>query len=216
VSDDKEGAMDEVEIEPPHVHHHKTGYAWLDKVLPVSALFVSFLSILMSAHHGEVMKELVHQNERLVQANSLPHLTLETGEEVREKGDQHIRFRVTNGGVGPAEIRTAELLLDGRALSGSRQLLRECCGIDSSEYYWLPLMGRMLRPGQTAEYLHLNTRPQTAAGMPKLAAAVNQKRIVTRLCYCSVFDECWVRTSAEGSRPEPVKECPAPKLAYTH
>jgi hypothetical protein len=32
-------------------------------------------------------------------------------------------------------------------------------------------------------------------------------------CYCSVFDECYVRTS-EGRKPEPVKHCTAPAVTF--
>ena len=31
------------------------------------------------------------------------------------------------------------------------------------------------------------------------------------LCYCSIFDECWLaRSDAERSDPAPVAACPAP------
>ena len=56
----------DVEIEKPHVHHHpRLGIPWYDLAIPLAALFVSFVSIFIAWHHGQVMKELVHQNEKL-------------------------------------------------------------------------------------------------------------------------------------------------------
>src|SRR5438045_3359379 len=62
-------AMD-VDIEHPHIRH-KSQHSWLDMSVSFAALFVSLVSIFIAWHHGETMKELVRQNERLVEANSL-------------------------------------------------------------------------------------------------------------------------------------------------
>ena len=46
--------------------------------------------------------------------------------------------------------------------------------------------------------------------------ALNQKRfgVRVRVCYCSVFDECWVRDSS-AKRPNPVKQCePSQPIQY--
>ena len=207
----------EVEVvEPPH-QHHAVGAHWLDKVLPVSAILISIISIWIAYHHGEVMQELVHQNERLVAANSLPHLSLALSESVGNPGEQTIRFTATNGGIGPPEVRSIEVLYDGKPVASSNELLKRCCGLDTHEYYWAPMLNRMLRPGDSVHFLNITTRPETAAGMPALTRAMNDGRIVARACYCSVFSDCWTRSSREDERPQPVgKQCPAPQLAYSH
>ncbi|HEY0412028.1 MAG TPA: hypothetical protein VGD66_02665 [Allosphingosinicella sp.] len=204
----------DVEIEPPHVHHHPTGYHWLDKVLPVCALFVSFVSIFIAYHHGRVMQELVHQNERLVQANSLPHLQIE-GSNLSDAGQPEISFRATNAGVGPAEIRTAQVLVDGRPVGDAAQLLRSCCGANNYEGLTTStLLGSMIRPGQTLAYLRLPVSEASRPAAVALDTARKANRIETRLCYCSVFDECWVRSSRDGDRPRRVAECPAVDTLY--
>ena len=46
----------DVEIEKPHVHHHpRLGIPWYDLAIPLAALFVSFVSIFIAWHHGQVM-----------------------------------------------------------------------------------------------------------------------------------------------------------------
>ena len=99
----------DVEIERPHVHHHRRGIPWYDLALPIAALFVSLISIYIAWHHGKVMQELVHQNEKLVEANSLPYLQISGS-----NGNGAVSFDATNEGVGPAKIFTAEIFVDGR------------------------------------------------------------------------------------------------------
>ena len=41
-----------------------------------------------------------------------------------------------------------------------------------------------------------------------------------RICYCSVFDECWIDTfngilpQVGQLRPQKLKQCPVPKVAF--
>ena len=207
----------DVEIEHPHVHHHRTGHAWLDKVLPVSALFVSFLSILIAYHHGGVMKELVHQNERLVQANSLPHLQL-AGSNTNDRGEARIDLHITNAGVGPAEIRSVQMLVDGRPVSRLPELLRACCGGRAEDYRGIvssTITGAMIRPGQTLSYIRFPATPANAQVWTALDKARKSDRIEIRVCYCSVFDECWQRSSRSSGRPRPIEQCPVPQPQYS-
>ena len=44
--------------------------------MPISALFISMISIFVAWDHGQVMKQLVEQNAKMVRANSLPYIEL--------------------------------------------------------------------------------------------------------------------------------------------
>ena len=204
----------DVEVEKPHVHP-RHGEHWLDKVLPISAILISLISIWIAYHHGEVMQELVHQNERLVQANSMPHLTLSSGFVTDRQGRSQGAFRMVNGGIGPAEIRTAELLLDGRPVQSARELLSKCCGITSTDGLMTSApTNSMVRPGQSIDYFSLTEVDDAAKpGLNRLYQAIEQDRIVARSCYCSVFDECWVRSSRD-ERPRRVNRCPPVALPF--
>jgi hypothetical protein len=206
----------DVDLEPPHGHHHhaNTGNRWLDLALPVAALFVSFVSILIAWHHGKVMKELVHQNERLVQANSLPWLEL-SGRNASPEGGRYVAFTAANRGVGPAEIRSMEVTVDGRPVSNLSELLKACCTArDYSGLTTSTLLGRMLRPGEEVNYISLKPTAATIEAATQLDEARQKNRIAATLCYCSVFDECWTATSTGAVRPVTVKQCPVPKTQY--
>jgi hypothetical protein len=200
----------DVELEDPHVHHYRTGHRLLDLALPVAALFVSFVSILIAWHHGEVMKELVHQNERLVQANSLPFVQLYSN-----NSPDHFALGAVNSGVGPAQIRAAVVLIDGRPMPSLSAVLETCCGKKERQFVSKSnLRGAMIRAGQDLPYLDAAAESRAVAPLTMLYDA---HRIETRICYCSVFGDCWVRSSFDARLardPRPVKACPIGPSGY--
>ena len=103
----------DVEIEKPHVHHKPTGHRRLDLVLAITALFVSFVSILIAWHHSHIMSELVHQNERIVEAESLPYLEIYTSDLSSDLRTPTLRETVLNEGVGPARIAEVVMTVNG-------------------------------------------------------------------------------------------------------
>lgn len=203
----------DVEIEHSH-HHHKTGHRWLDLLLPLSALLISIVSIAIALHHGKVMQSLVQQNERLVQANSLPYIELGFG-----SGDATGNARVTmlaiNSGVGPAQIRSVVITVDGRPVANLKELMDACCGgRDDTRVLSSTLLHRMIRVGETLEYVLITGMNAEMPAAQALSRANNMGRVVTTICYCSVFEECWINASHGMDRPKRVEACPMPKVLY--
>lgn len=200
----------EVEVENAAAHVTPQTGGWLDKVLPVSALFVSFLSILLAWGNGEAMQDLVRQNERLVQANSLPYVQM-----FSNTGTEHFDLVISNAGIGPAEIRTAEMLIDGKPVRTIDEFLLGCC--DRKERGSVSksnVMGSMIRPGDSLNYIGI---PNDPALLAKMYQAYGARRLELRVCYCSVFEECWTRSSRDfwdAVRPKPVGTCPMPAVPY--
>ncbi len=198
----------DVEIEQPHVHRHRKGIPWYDLALPIAALFVSFISIYIAWHHGQVMQELVHQNEKLVEANSLPYLQLSGS-----NGNNVVSLDAINEGVGPAKIMTAEVNVDGHPVRNHSELIVACCGHGNSGLGSSYVEGRMVRSGETLSYLTLALRRDNAAAVSAFDQARQDNRIVTRLCYCSVFDDCWIADSRDPT-PDRVNQCAPVKVPY--
>ena len=200
----------DVEVEKPHVHH-PVGHRKLDLVLPVAALFVSLVSIGIAYHHGHIMQALVAQNERLVQANSLPHLSHAIRTMSGSPSESRITFRVANDGVGPADVRSVEMVLDGRPVRNPTDLLGRF-GIPGGELSVTQLSSAMVRPGVAIDYFDLRANPAIAANVERMIEAAQSDRFVVKVCYCSVFDECW--TVGGNQRPVAVAQCPAPRVPY--
>lgn len=219
----------DVEIDKPHVHHRKTGHRPFDFILPVAALFVSFVSILIAWHHGQVMKDLVYQNEKLVEAESLPYLQIETSNLEPDLRTPALRLTVSNQGVGPARIAEVVMTVNGRAVPDFNSLVDRCCapgllqnaragakqfhGVRSGEVILSRLRDRMIRPGESVDAFDW---PLTAANhdvVDRLEHAIAGDAVNVSVCYCSVFDDCWTRSDADR-RPLSVKQCPAAAVAY--
>jgi hypothetical protein len=219
----------DVEIEKPHVHHRPTGHHWLDLALPVAALFVSFVSIFIAWHHGQVMKELVHQNERLVEANSLPYLQTYTSDLRSDLKTPAFRLTVQNQGVGPARIAEVTMSLDGKPVPDFNTLIDRCCapglldaarhgatdydGMHNGEVILSTLRDRMIRPGEAVDAFDWRMTRDNLGITSRLKSSFASGRITASICYCSVFEDCWTRTNLDR-RPRPAKQCPVPAVPY--
>jgi hypothetical protein len=219
----------DVEIEKPHVHHQRTGNRRLDLVLPLAALFVSFVSILIAWHHSQIMRELVHQNEKQVQAESLPYLEIYTSDLAPDNRTPELRLTVQNEGVGPARLAEVVMTVDGRPVPDFNALLDRCCapgllqvdrrtkqyrGIRNGEVLLSRLRDRMIRPGQSVDAIEWPITPANKPVVDKLKAELISPAVNLAVCYCSVFDECWTRTDQDW-RPVPVKQCPLAPVPYS-
>lgn len=218
----------DVEIEQPHVHH-ATGNRRLDLVLPVAALFVSFVSILIAWHHSEIMRELVHQNERIVEAESLPYLDISTSDLAEDRRTSAFRLIVQNQGVGPARIAEVMMTVHGQPVANFKTLIDHCCvpglfqstkrgkkqlsAIRNGDVIQSTLRDRMIRPGEAVDVVDWRSTDANQQAIELLRNGFASDVVNMTVCYCSVFNECWLRTDI-GDRPVPVKQCPVASVPY--
>ena len=219
----------DVEIEQPHVHHRKTGIRRLDLILPLAALFISVLSILIAWHHGKVMSDLVHQNERLVEAESLPYLQIEMSNLESDLHSPALRLTVQNQGVGPARIAEVVMTVNGEPVRDFNTLIDHCCapgflqtsavgkkqfrGLHNGEIVLTKLRDRMIRPGEAVDAFDWPITPENRPILDRLRAQYATNALNTAICYCSVFHECWIRTD-EDRQPVPIRQCTPAHVSY--
>lgn len=219
----------DVEIEKPHVHHKPTGHRGLDLVLPIAALFVSFVSILIAWHHSHIMRELVHQNERIVEAESLPYLEIYTSDLSSDLRTPTLRLTVQNEGVGPARVAEVLMTVNGKPVPDFNTLVDRCCapgllqarkdsakqfrGMRNGEVVLSRLRDRMIRPGEEIDAFAWPITAQNKQLVDRLKTGLESDEINLSVCFCSVFDECWVRTD-EDRWPVAVKQCRVESVPY--
>ena len=188
----------------------------LEMAVALAALVTSVTSIWLSLSQGDDMA-------RLVQAQSWPYLEYESS----NTGDSgpEIDIAVRNAGVGPAKVESFAVLWDGKPVKGWAALIRACCIPDGTPADQAPdfpkltdnrmisskLIQRVMRASDSVVLLHLPKTDANAALWKKLDDA--RFRVEFRVCYCSVFDECW--TSDLRSRKQTlVKTCPVEPVPY--
>lgn len=216
--------MDPIESER-HTAHSSTGIRWLDACLALSAFAISLISLIVAIHHGHTMQEMAAANARMVAANSWPFVQYETGN-LGDQGLPEISMGLSNQGIGPARIERVELRYHDKPMRSTIELLTACCfkqehdaetvlsrnnadlasGIVTS-----PANGKILGAHQELTLLQLQ-RTKTNMSVWDL---LNKERfqIQPRVCFCSVFDECWT-TESRYAKPKRVTECPVDWVPY--
>lgn len=199
-----------------HAHPaHGTGFRWLDISLATSAFVVSLASLWLTVHNARTM-------ERLVTSNSYPNIDFSYGNQFDFQDGRGLRnalyLSLDNTGVGPARLRSVELSYGGKPAANLRAVLEICCtpepaGALPKTNYWSSgdMRGAMVPAGKQ---VNLFAWPE-AQGDPRWARMAEiRDQIGIRVCYCSVFEECYSR-DRDRHEPVRVRTCPAPALPYT-
>lgn len=204
-----------LEHESHHHHHpHGTGFRWLDLTLGVAATIVSLVSLWLGLHSA-------HSMEKLVAANSYPYLeqwrSMSSDRPLpgADRARNRIEYTFENNGVGPARIDWVELTYKGKPMANLSELLESCCSGAAKDANGLDRRGNvvsaLVRPGAK---LSMFTWDEPDTPNPVFDALHRQMNdIAISYCYCSVFDECYVRHSSVD-RPAPVEACEAPKMTF--
>jgi hypothetical protein len=206
----QETPMDGAEVHPPHAPH--TGHRWWDFAIGGTAVLVSLISLYVAVHHGQIM-------EKLVAANSWPNI--EVSFNVRSGASpDNARFEiaVTNNGIGPARIETLELwngttpiesidaigaLIKGK---GDAQTV-------NSVSQSATVIGSVIGARETVIPVAIET---TAIKGWEQSVVATAGDLQSRVCFCSVFDECRVADSRETSpKPVVVASCPVPSTSFS-
>lgn len=199
-------------MEAPEVHNHHhghSGHRWFDIAAAVCAIVVSLVSLYLAIHHGQVMQEMADANQRMVTAASWPSLSYQSSN-LNAAGEPAIRLSLANKGVGPARIESMQLLYKDRPVGSNEKLLLACC-MPAAGLVTSNLQGEILRPGETVDFLNL---PRSARNAEAWDALDRERgHIEFKVCYCSVFDECFVAGS-HLRKASKVKACPADWSAF--
>ena len=204
--------------EAAHSHGHPphgTGFRWLDIGLALSAFIVSLSSLWLTVHNAHTM-------ERLVTSNSYPNIDIDFGNQFDFQDGRGLRpalyLALDNTGIGPARLRSIELSYEGKPTANLRAVLAVCCtpgsgGALPKTSYWFSgdERGQMVQAGKGLTLFAWAEAPEDPR-WARLNAV--RDRIGLRVCYCSVFDECYRRDS-EHREPQRVGNCPPPALPYT-
>ena len=153
--------------------------------------------------------------DKMQVASVWPNVTYVTSNQNEDDGGTGpIRMSLVNNGVGPAIVRGLQIGYDGRKFTSFRELLEACCA-EREEQMSIGISSinnEVLRPGEDSMFAMV--LPDGTP--PDVFERFNRERLQfeVSLCYCSVFDDCWV-DSWELTEPKPVEQCPADWVQYS-
>lgn len=163
-----------------------------DRIMSVSAIVAAIAAVLVAAYEARINREYQRISvwPRLQQANSYV------------PGEPYLRI-VTNVGVGPALIRSVEVSVDGKICRTWRDVTLAMIGKPMPELIYSSFhVGAVLLPDKPITVLQLPPGDDAL----KFSEEVNGQRLSIRICYSSLFEECWLSDSSED-HPKAVAEC---------
>ncbi|MEE2565614.1 hypothetical protein [Hyphobacterium marinum] len=198
----------------------------IELIVAVSVVVISVASLFIAWFQGRVMQQTL-------EASVLPVIQYGSGNYDLDREEWRMTLVFRNTGIGPAELRSLRMTWDGETISDTSQFLARCCvpaevppaerhnyvrqAFVSGELAFLfdDVEGRFFAPQEEVEFI-TSARPD-AETQPRghaLWTALDEVRheIDVEICYCSVFDDCWLARFPGQSR-ERVDRCPDPTFS---
>jgi hypothetical protein len=110
-------------------------------------------------------------------------------------------FKFGNIGLGPARVKWFQVFVDETPMPDWKDMLR-AIGIDETGFIFA-----YPQPIYPTDSYNILFKVEAGPADNKLRNEAQRIRLV--VCYCSIFDECWI--GLPGARPpRPVKQCEPP------
>lgn len=167
------------------------------------ALTVSIFALAIGAWQTRLM-------QGQARASVWPHLSI--GYTYNSNMDENgFIWRIDNTGVGPARVESISLTLDGKPMKTWADVLRTLGFSGEMRVSTTSISGEVIPPSLNRETaidtIRINER------VPAKAFKEAVERFRMDICYCSVYDDCWV---AHWQRKgiESVDRCPAVAVPF--
>lgn len=195
------GRFDAARPRPAPVSPRLTRRELVDRLLSGSAGFLAVCALAVSGYQAYLARE----QQRM---SAWPYLS------VANTGENGFGKVVRNAGLGPALVRSFVVTVDGQPQHTwggvARAVLRDDsaawavrrAGVDSGPVVSSTLgRGVVLLPGSTLELVHVEPGHLALT----MHDALNDARVGMRVCYCSLYGDCW--TAGDSREPAPVRAC---------
>lgn len=163
-----------------------------DRITSVSAIIAAIAAVLVAVYETRINREYQRISvwPYLQQSNSLT------------AGQPYLRT-VSNLGVGPALIRSVEVSVDGVLCRDWGEVIKAMIGRPGSGIVYSTFhAGAVLLPDKPITVLQLPPGEDAR----KFWEEAQGRRLSIRICYSSLFEECWLSDSFED-HPQPVAQC---------
>jgi hypothetical protein len=171
-----------------------------DAVAAVIAALVGMLALLVAGYTAYIQRQQVR-------AQVWPYLLMG-----KSNANGHYEFEAFNKGVGPAIVRSVQVLVGGKPVANWHELQRLLGFKPTGGFVQSTLNGMVLAPGEQINWIAF----ENASDVNAFAADWEKFHVEARVCYSSTLGESWLATYHSGplERPRQVSRCPdLPKSA---
>jgi hypothetical protein len=189
---------------------HAGARAQFTQIGTVSALAFSLLALVTSIYQTRLMQAQTELMQKQSRASVWPYLTISENDTHRA-GQESFTWRVDNNGVGPAKIESVVVGLDGKAYKTWRDIFAVLRPDEPFHAAQSSINGMVLPPSLNRE----TTVEMVKLEDPGRARAFfdAQARFQIDICYCSVYDECWIARK-DVRFAQPVARCETGKTEF--
>jgi len=166
----------------------KKWYKEPEMIVAWSAMFISLLALLATMYEANLERE----NQLL---SVWPRLTIQDS-----VSDSHgYSIRVSNKGLGPAIIKSTKIKLDGKQLNSWQDVFKKLKISGSFTTVTSTLNASIISQNETVTVVKI------AEANTGYKVGKDRERIDLEVCYCSVYEDCWLVT--KGNKYNVVKQC---------
>jgi hypothetical protein len=142
----------------------------------LAAIFISVATLVVYIYQARIMQNQQH-------ASVWPYV------EWYNSNVGGIYVEVKNKGIGPAIIKNATLRVDGKVIENIDDLFTEMIGEHSNMAFVTSYIGgRVMSPGESFKVFTVTD----SAYLYKLDSAFNSRQFEMEICYCSIYNDCWI------------------------
>jgi hypothetical protein len=191
--------MHHADVEIPHQKPGARRRSIVDRIVSGSAMFVALSSLAIALYEVRMMRE----HDRI---SVWPYATF-----FHSDSGGIYTYNVRNAGIGPALIRSFEVLIDGKPQRNWGDVVDQL-GVDlrgTPSNYSSFGKGTVLLPAAKVSLLSIGP----GAGSLAFHRAA-QPRLSVRACYCSLYEQCWLLDETKTAEPQPVRACTEPAIPF--
>jgi len=173
--------------------------------MAILAVFISCGAFLVSLYEAKMMKEQQKIMQSQQRASVWPYLEADLKPEFDTSSSSYT-FGFINRGVGPARIKHFELSIDDQIIEDFQDIQEifstlELTKNKSIGYRYTPPSG-VVSADNNKEFLKINKQRKNQFDFDFLD--FSKIKIGFKLCYCSIFGDCWTITE---STSDPIEGC---------
>jgi hypothetical protein len=169
----------------------------------VLALGASFLALSIGAYQARIMNVQTQLMQKQARAAVWPYISI--GYSISDQGEKlGYTWEIDNDGVGPARIQSVTMSLDGKPMHSWDEVFKAIFGNAAVPATYTQFDGKVIAPNTNRETTIDAMRILTLEQAKVFYKA--QDRFKMAICYCSVYDECWIANRQE-SQVLPVDRC---------
>ncbi len=148
------------------------------------ALLMSLGAVIIAVKQTQILKSQQEIMASQQEGSVWPHVTTAT-RLITKNGRQEIHIAIENKGVGPAKIKSCNIISEGVVLSDYKTLLQKLVEYQPENLSFGDASNRVMAPQESFDILKL----ELPVPIPHEVFAELLGNI--EICYCSIYDQCY-------------------------